>query len=131
MIGNRNVSVSTIFQRQTELLTYAIYPVLYQLANSLHAKELISLETKDKIVNGKETDLQKARELVITLQTEIKGRENPYNYVTKLCNAFKDFGNKAIHDIANTILKEIGNCYITDSMLNIFKQYMIIYTIFL
>lgn len=120
MIGNRNVSVSTIFQRHTELLTYAIYPVLYGLTNTLHAEGLIPLETKEMIVNGKETELQKANQLVIILQTQIKSREKPYGYVKELHNAFKKFGNKEILGIANSILNEIGNCYITDSMLNIF-----------
>ena len=119
MIDNRNVSVSTIFQRHTEHLTYAICPVLYGLTNTINAEDLISLETKDMIVNVKETELQKANQLVIILQTQIKSREKPYGYVKELCNAFKKFGNKEILDIANTILNEIGNCYITDSMLNI------------
>ena len=58
-------------------------------------KEVISFETNDKIVSGKETNLQKAKQLVITLQTQIKARKNPYYYVNKLCNIFKDFGIEA------------------------------------
>ena len=53
-------------------------------------KEVVSFEISDKIVSGKETDFQKARQLVIILQTQIKVRKNPYDYVNKLC-IFKGF----------------------------------------
>ena len=66
-------------------------------------KEVIFFETSDKIVSGKETDFQKARKLVITLQTQIKVRKNPYDYVNKLCNIFRDFENEAICEVCRLL----------------------------
>lgn len=89
---------------------------MYGLSSTLHAEGLISFATNDEVVNGRDRDMIKANRLVLVLQKQIKGNRDPHSYVMRLCSVFKKQDDETIHDIATTLLKEIGNYMTIQSM---------------
>ena len=90
--------------------------MLYGLSSALYAEGLISLATNDEVINGRDRDMIKASRLVLVLQKQIKGNKEPHSYVKRLCSVFKKQDDETIHDIATTLLKEIGNYMTTHKL---------------
>uniref|UniRef100_A0A1X7TGE2 Death domain-containing protein n=1 Tax=Amphimedon queenslandica TaxID=400682 RepID=A0A1X7TGE2_AMPQE len=103
--GNPN----DIFRSHSDKLTDAVTTNLYRLADALHAKGLIPLDTKRDMysVSG-DNELKKAGKLLITLQTLMKSSQHPEQYLIDVCHVLVNQQNQALTDIATSMMKQLG-----------------------
>ena len=110
LIGNSNICNSKcLLQHHSADLTNAIAINVSRVANSLHAKELIPLSTKEHIITATGiSDHEKSSRLMIVLQRQLEASLTPDQYLIDICHVLINQQHQTLTDIATNILHQLG-----------------------
>ena len=107
-----NITSCQLLQLHSAKLANLIAPILYQVTNALHSKELIELETKEEMfLMGVLTEYIKASKLISVLQRKVQGHLEPDKYLINICGVLKEQLQPPLVELANTISS--GRLYFT------------------
>ena len=95
-----------ILQKYSDRLTRAISANINNVTNALHAKDLITQETRGYVVTTVGvTSLDKANKVMVDIEGQVDVLDK--QYLVKVCNVLSTQGG-AIKQIANVMLQELG-----------------------
>uniref|UniRef100_A0A1X7TE79 Death domain-containing protein n=1 Tax=Amphimedon queenslandica TaxID=400682 RepID=A0A1X7TE79_AMPQE len=98
-----------ILRTHSDKLVHAIATDIERVTDALHAKRLISLDTKSEIYSlaGK-NEAQKSGKLVHTVQVMLESSLNPEQYLIDICHVLINQQHHTLTDIATSILHQLG-----------------------
>lgn len=105
---------SMVLQRHSEDLANVMNDSLYRITDALYARELITLATKINIYSATtgEDESKKAGKLVIGLEKLLKTSSDPGQFLINICHVLINQQDKAITNIASSMLHQLGKKYI-------------------
>ena len=98
-----------MLREHASALTNAITPSLNQVTIALQAKNLISLDVKDRIFQTTSmSPSDKAGQLVHNLQFSLRGNLSPVKYLIDVCHVLHTQGDNTLTGIAISIQQNLG-----------------------
>ena len=103
------ISSSELLRIHSVEISRMITDILWNVAQALHAKGIISFEVKDQILTAKgEGDNKKAIYLLHVLQRQLEAHSDPDQYLVNICNVLINQQQQTLTDIAISILQQLG-----------------------
>ncbi|XP_019863181.1 PREDICTED: uncharacterized protein LOC109592050 [Amphimedon queenslandica] len=96
-------SASDLFRSISAKLKDSISSDLVVVSTSLYARSLITTQLHEEMLEGLDSNSNKAAKLVTVLQENLHAHTNPETYLQKVCSALKEKGQKQIVDIVNEL----------------------------
>lgn len=100
-----------ILRIHSDKLPQIIATTLYEITDALYAKELIPSQAKQSMHVEAVDPYTKASNLMLVIETELDVSSNPTQYFIDVCHILINQGHQALTDIAQCMLKEIGNLH--------------------
>ena len=114
------ISSNELLQVNSSKICDNISPVLYKVTDTLYAKQLISLQTKEEmLIMGVMTDYTKASKLMSVLQRQLEVHSDPDQYLVNICNVLINQQQQTLTDIAISILQQLGQFVLILFIINI------------
>ena len=99
-----------IFRHSTDKLAHAISINIFNVTESLYAKELIPQQTKEEMYVLGVTDKEKASKLLNVIEQQLESSLNPEQYLIDVCHVLINQQHRTLTDIATSILDQLGEC---------------------
>ncbi|XP_019859058.1 PREDICTED: uncharacterized protein LOC109587261 [Amphimedon queenslandica] len=94
---------SALFRSVSAKLKDSISSDLVVVSASLYAKSFITTQLHEEMLEGLDSNSNKADKLVNVLQTTLDAHTNPEAYLQEVCSALKEKGQKQIVDVVNEL----------------------------
>ena len=83
---------------------------LYNVTESLYAKELIPQQTKEEMHVLGVTNTEKSSKLVNVIEQQLESSLDPEQYLIDICHVLINQQHRTLTDIATSILHQLGKC---------------------
>uniref|UniRef100_A0A1X7TTC5 NACHT domain-containing protein n=1 Tax=Amphimedon queenslandica TaxID=400682 RepID=A0A1X7TTC5_AMPQE len=97
-----------ILRTHSDKLVHAISVNLYNVTDTLYAKELIPQQTKEEMHVLGITNNEKSSKLVNVIEQQLKSSLNPEQYLIDICHVLINQQHRTLTDIATSILHQLG-----------------------
>lgn len=97
-----------LLQTHSADLSLNISPILCSVTEALHAKQIISIDTKDHVLTASSGNYDKAIYLMHVLQQQLRARSEPKQYLIKICQVLGSQQHCRLTEIASILLRQLG-----------------------